>query len=134
MQVPEHAVRHLAGTGGLDVYEGQVVEKRLFGLLRTRTTPLRVVDHTGVVRLAVANGVAVATTVANARADLAKHLELNTKFSEAGKVIPPTYLLHGARVIDLAGLSSAEQVHTLAEVELAPLPPGDPVVLLFGIL
>ena len=134
LQVAPEAVRHRAGTGGLDVYEADIVEKRLLGLLRQRATPVRVVDRTGVVRLALPNGVAVPSTAAAAPAALGKHLDLQTKFSDAGKVIPPTYLLLGGRVVDLSGLTNADQVHRLARVELAGLPPDDPVVILLGVL
>ena len=98
-------------------------------LLRIEITPaltvfscgrnLRVLDQTGVARIAVRDGVVTQTTAGQAEAVLTQTLEAQTTFGDVGRALPNVVLIHGARIADLSGLASAAQVVALAKEELS---------------
>lgn len=125
-------VSRVGGTELLDIYAGVVETKRLFGLFRSRKTPMRVVDREGVIRLQVPGG-SVATSQAGALAeDLKRVLEERSQYGDAGIEMPNTFVLCGGRILDLSGLLAPDQVASLAAAELGGIPPEEPVTILLG--
>jgi N-methylhydantoinase A len=114
------AVELAAATDGLSV----------FVLEGPRNTTLRVLDRSGVGRLALRNARVLQTTVQRALNDLAAAIEDATSFGDVGRALPETYVLHGGRIADFSGLGSPDQAVALAREELEGRAPQAPVVIL----
>lgn len=126
------AVRRVAGTELLDVFEGSIEERRFFGLVKSRRNPLRVVDREGVIRLQQSGGSVATSQVSRLEADLKQLLTERSRYGDAGIEMPNTFVLCGGRIVDLSGLVTPDQVATLAAAELSGLPPEEPVVIVLG--
>jgi N-methylhydantoinase A/oxoprolinase/acetone carboxylase beta subunit len=90
----------------------------------------RVLDRTGVGRLALRDALVRQTTASAAMDALREAIEEATAFGDVGRALPDVYVLHGARIADFSGLAAAEQALALAQEELAGRAPEAPVVIL----
>ncbi len=118
LRAQPHEVRPVAATEALVVFERTRRLRVRFG--RTRAVrDLRVLDRTGVGRLALRDAFVRQTTAAAALGELREAVEEATAFGDVGRALPDIYVLHGARIADFSGLGSAEQAAALAEEELA---------------
>lgn len=91
---------------------------------------LRVLDRTGVGRLALRDALVRQTIAAEAIDVLREAIEEATAFGDVGRALPDVYVLHGGRIADFSGLAQAEQAIALAEEELAGREPDAPVAVL----
>lgn len=132
MGVDPRSVQRIAGTDVLDIYMGVIEERRLFGLIKTRKTPLRVIDREGVIRLQQAGGSVANSTVGRVQEDLERILSERSRYGDAGIELPNTFVLCGGRIIDLSGLLTPQQVAALAAAELSGMPADQPVIILLG--
>jgi len=135
MRVSPDDVEMLAKTRYLSVFAGQVKKRGLFGFGKRRNnnrTPLRVLDEFGVIRLILGKGVAVSTTVGQAEQVLREQGEILTKYTEAGSIIPPAYLLYEARVFDMSGLRNLEEFTSMTNMELKGVDKELPAVVTFS--
>jgi N-methylhydantoinase A/oxoprolinase/acetone carboxylase beta subunit len=106
--------------------------KKLFGLIKTRRTPLRLLDRDAVVRLQLAHAEAV-TAPADAAPDKLRALvSAHTHYSDGGEHLPGVFLVAGPRIFNLSGLLTIEQILSLAEAELQHLPGDEPVMVIVG--
>lgn len=118
-----------ARTDALFVYERERISRARFG--RTRSIrDLRVLDRTGVGRLALRDAFITQTTASQALGMLPGAIEEATAFGDVGRALPDIYVLHGARIADFSGLAAAEQAVALASEELAGRAPDAPTVIL----
>lgn len=124
-------VRGVAATRGLRVFAGVRTERRWRWLTRHEVL-IRVTDATGVVRLQRTNGRVRSSSVRSAQADLERTVAALTEYGDAGRALPDVHLLAGARIVNLSGLATAEQMLALAQVELEGLPDDEPVVIVAG--
>jgi N-methylhydantoinase A/oxoprolinase/acetone carboxylase beta subunit len=122
-------VRRIAATDALFVFERARTVRSRFGRERAMRD-LRVLDASGVGRLALRDAFVRQTRAGNAIADLRIAVEEATAFGDVGRALPDIYVLHGARIADFSGLASAEQAVALAEEELAGRDPDAAVVIL----
>lgn len=121
-------VRCVAQTDGLYVYErARRVESRL---RRHTVRDLRVLDKSGVGRLALRDAFVSQTVAAEALNVLRNAVEKATAFGDVGRALPDIYVVHGARIADFSGLAAAEQAIALATEELEGRAPNAPVVIL----
>ncbi len=67
---------------------------------------------------------------AEGRPAVAAVVEELTTYGDAGAQLPQLFLGLRARIVNLSGLISPEQVLSLAEAELAGLPPEEQVLVL----
>lgn len=95
------------------------VEKKLLGLVRKKTRPLRLIDDEGVIRLQKNNAWVRQSTVGGWQKDAAWMLEELTEYNDGGANLPNLYVVLGKRIIDLSGLTSDTQIYSLGNVELA---------------
>lgn len=93
--------------------------KKLFGLAKKTTHPLRLVDDEGVIRLQKNNAWVRQSTVGSWQKDVSWLLEELTEYNDGGANLPNLYVVLGKRIIDLSGLQSPEQIFSLGNVELA---------------
>lgn len=125
---PDEA-RRIAATGSLAVFERTRTLRGRFGRSRI-VRDVRVLDRTGVGRLALRDAFVRQSRGADALADLRAAVEEATAFGDVGRALPDIYVLHGARIADFSGLASGEQAAALAEEELAGRDADAPVVIL----
>ncbi|HYF76977.1 MAG TPA: hydantoinase/oxoprolinase family protein [Symbiobacteriaceae bacterium] len=130
MQLSSASTELVAASGTWYVYQGRVEERRFFGLMRRSSEMVRVLDAEGVVRLSKGSAVVVRSTAGSLRAELEALLARTTKYGDAGAELPEPYLFCGSRMVDLSGLQTAEQVVTMAMVELAGYAETEPVIIL----
>lgn len=119
MGVPVSELSVVARNGQMMAVEHQTVEKRLFGLVKKRETQLRLIDCEGVIRLQKTNALVGETTVGAWKDSLSWILEELTIYNDGGTNLPNVYVVLGARIIDLSGLPTPEQIESLGGVELA---------------
>ena len=105
------------------------VEKKLFGLRKKTTHPLRLIDEEGVIRLQKNNAWVRQSSVAEWEKDAAWMLEELTEYNDGGANLPNLYVVLGKRVIDLSGLSSDTQIYSLGNVELAGCGAQEPLIV-----
>ncbi len=129
MRAAPEDVTLAAQTGALFVYERERHSRRRLGRARI-TRDLRVLDRTGVGRLALRDAFITQTTASQALNVLPAAIEEATAFGDVGRALPDIYVLHGARIADFSGLAAAEQAVALASEELAGRAPDAPAVIL----
>lgn len=130
MNVGVEHVSIVAENGVMYAMQCKVEKKKLFGLLKTVTTPTRIVDEEGIIRLQKSDGHVRSCNGSNWETVLKNLVEAHTDYSEGEKNLPDIYVIFGKRVIDLSGLPDVEHVISLAKVELAKVVPEDILILL----
>jgi N-methylhydantoinase A/oxoprolinase/acetone carboxylase beta subunit len=118
MKVQQQDVSVLAETNYFYVLGATRTESKLFGLIKGRQNPVRVIDSVGSIRLQNKNGIATSTTVAKAESTIKQIVEENAHWGDAGKIIPDILLLIGPKILDLSGLLDIDQVISVAKTEL----------------
>lgn len=129
LDVDQSLLKVRAQNGLMFAVQYEKVEKKLFGLLKKKTTPLRLIDGEGVIRLQKNNAWVRQTTVAGWEKDLNWLLEELTEYNDGGTNLPNVYLVLGKRIVDLSGLQSPEQIASLGNVELVGCKQEEPLIL-----
>ncbi len=119
MRCPLESVNLVAEIEHFKVFGGRRTERGFLALLRGQSESLRAVDGKGVIRLQVRNGQARQTIARDAESAIMELTELYAQYGDAGRILPDIMILSGPRVIDLSGLSDAQQITALARTELA---------------
>lgn len=114
-----HTVEILAETEFFSAYALHKEQRHLFGLLRSRSRPVAVLDHEGTVRLNLSSAELLVTTVGEAEQKLRQFVEANTYYGDGGEEIPSIRLAAGPKLIDLSKLANVKQILALAGLELA---------------
>lgn len=122
-------LRIVAENGPMFAVQYDKVEKKLFGLRKKTTHPLRLIDEEGVIRLQKNNAWVRQSSVAEWEKDAAWMLEELTEYNDGGANLPNLYVVLGKRVIDLSGLSSDTQIYSLGNVELAGCGAQEPLIV-----
>lgn len=130
MSIPSDAVHIVAENGVMYAMQQKKVVTRLFGLLKTRTTPTRIVDEEGVIRLQKRDGHVALCTGKKWEQNLPAMIERYTDYSEGTKNLPNIYVIFGKRIIDLSGLENVGRAMSLAKIELAKCKPEDKLIFL----
>ena len=118
-----------AQNGSMFAVQYNKVEKKLFGLLKKTTRPLRLIDEEGVIRLQKNNAWVRQSTVGTWEKDLNWLLEALTEYNDGGANLPNVYVVLGKRIVDLSGLQSPEQIASLGNVELMGCNSEEPLIL-----
>lgn len=105
-------------------------KKKLFGMIKKNTTPLRLIDEEGIIRLQKNNAWVRQSTVSDWQEDVAVLLDELTVYNDGGVNIPNLYLVAGKRIVDLSGLQSEEQIYGLGSIELAGYPKQESVIVI----
>jgi N-methylhydantoinase A/oxoprolinase/acetone carboxylase beta subunit len=95
-----------------------------------RRQPLQVVDREGVVRFSSPDGQVRTAACASARDMLGRALDELTEYGDGGARLPALHLLLGGRIVNLAGMTKADQVLGVAETEFAGRAGDEPVALI----
>lgn len=129
LDVDATALTIAARTGEMLAVTAQVTEKKLFGLMKKSKTALRLVDLEGVIRLQKSNAEVAQATVATWREAVSHMVEELTVYNDGGANFPNVYVVLGKRIIDLSGMTSEDQIVSLASVELEGYDPETPVIV-----
>lgn len=122
-------LRFAAKNGSVWAVQYEKNEKKLFGLVKKTTHPLRLIDEEGIIRLQKNNAWVRQTTVGSWEKDLHWILEELTEYNDGGTNLPNVYLVLGKRIIDLSGMQKGEQIASLGNVELAGFAQMEPLIL-----
>ncbi|MCI2047668.1 MAG: hydantoinase/oxoprolinase family protein [Faecalibacterium sp.] len=122
------ALKAAAHSENMTAVTAEKTEKKLFGLLKTTHHPLRLIDEEGVIRLQKTNALVRQTSVKKWRDTVKYLLEELTVYNDGGANYPNVYLVLGKRVIDLSGMSSEDQMYSLAAVEMEGYAAETPVI------
>jgi hypothetical protein len=106
------------------------VTKKFFGLIKKVTTPTRIIDDEGVIRLQKRNGRVRICSGDNWEKALLTAVDALTEYNDGGKTLPNIYVIFGKRIIDLSGLLDEGQILSLARIELANAQQEDTLVIL----
>lgn len=118
-----------AENGAMFAVQYDKIEKKLFGLSKKKTTPLRLIDEEGVIRLQKNNAWVRQTTVGGWENDVAWLLEELTEYNDGGANLPNVYIILGKRIVDLSGLQSDAQIYSLGNVELTRCGADEAVII-----
>ena len=118
-----------AQNGSMFAVQYDKVEKKLFGLMKKKSRPLRLIDEEGVIRLQKNNAWALQSTVGTWQKQLNWLLEELTEYNDGGTNLPNIYIVLGKRIVDLSGMQSAEQIVSLGNVELAGCGADEPLIV-----
>lgn len=105
------------------------IEKKLFGLRKKKTHPLRLIDDEGVIRLQKNNAWVKQSAVKQWRNDAGFLIEELTVYNDGGANLPNIYIVIGKRIIDLSGLQNDDQIYSLGDVELSGCGEDEPVII-----
>jgi len=122
----------IAATEFFTAFQGTLVRRRIFGLMKTISKPVRVLDREGFVRLKCTHAAVHSCTTASAVSDLARLIDESTSFGDAGGLEPDVYVLMRHRIIDLSGLVGKDQMVSLLRSEAERFEPSEPAVVLIS--
>ena len=128
LSVPCERVQTVAFNGQMYAMQCEHIEKKF--IFKKITTPTRIVDDEGVIRLQKKNGHVRTVSGANWKEMLKEFVEKYTEYGDGGAVLPNVYVVMGKRIIDLSGLESKEYVVTVANAELAGAKEDDRLILI----
>lgn len=118
-----------AHNGSMFAVQYDKVEKKLFGLVKKTTHPLRLIDEEGVIRLQKNNAWVLQSKVGTWQKQLNWILEELTEYNDGGTNLPNVYIVLGKRIVDLSGMQNGEQIVSLGNVELAGCGAEEPLIL-----
>lgn len=118
--VPPANIEPVLQTPTYYVFNGRIVEKKLFG--RSEKNAVVVLDRFGRVRLSVDNGI-----IFDGRArDVIERTETYLRSNDDG-LAPQIHLLNGAKLIDFSGMTAPEHIAKAIKAEFANLPDAEKV-------
>lgn len=109
-----------AATGRWTVFQGKIVKKKLFGLIKSTQYPLAVLDSEGVARFKNQNAAHLLFHKEDKEA-FEEFLYDNTVFGDANATIPRVFLFYREKMLDLTGMQTADQMKSIMEDELENL-------------
>jgi len=134
MKVLSHS---LALSGFTDWYEVWTAEKEktsFLGLIRSKTSMMRVIDRQGIIRLQKNNALVIGAAGLKEASDaMTSALEKYTVYGDAGEKIPSVTVLKGSRIIDMSGMTAKEQVLGLFEIEMKNTAENERIVIILSL-
>lgn len=121
-EIPKEKISVMASTSGMFIVAGEVVQKSLFGLLKKKAHPVRVVDNEGVIRLQKKQGVVSTVDLFNIDKSLKRIIEDSTIYNDGGEEVPDLFIVFNKQIRSFTGLTNASQVVALAGSDLKLLP------------
>ncbi len=133
LKVDVASVVDAGSTGILTAWTANVPKRSCFGLICSKSDPVRVLDQEGVVRFSSGNAKVYACKAPGSAKTLENILEDNTSYGDAGEKVPPIHVLYKHRIIDMSGLVSSEQVRSVFEMERAGFDDGQDIVFIVSL-
>jgi N-methylhydantoinase A len=129
MGLPSAAVKLVAATDQMRVFQGEVEERRLRWFKRRRT-PVRAVDREGVIRVQRGHALVVGARASEGIDELRRVWEQVTIYNGDSVITPDVFVIAGRRVVDLSGVTTLDQALAIGRSELDGLAPETPVALI----
>lgn len=129
LDTPIKDLKITAENGSMLAVQYDRVEKKFFGLAKKKTTPLRLIDTEGVIRLQKNNAWAYSATVGTWNSTAKYLLDELIEYNDGGMQMPNLYVVLGTRIIDLSGLQNESQVYSLGGVELTNASADEKVII-----
>jgi N-methylhydantoinase A len=129
MGLAPESIRLAAATSDVRVFQAEVKE-RTWHIFTTRRTPVRAVDHEGVIRVQRSNGVVTQACASDGLQQLRRLWESVTIYNGDSVIAPDMFVVAGRRILDLCGITALDQAIAISRGELEGLPPEAPVVLI----
>ncbi len=129
LEVDPSALTIAAKSRGMAAMQCEKTEKKLLGLMKKKTTPLRLIDDEGVIRLRKANALVRQATAATWEEAVDWMLEELTVYNDGGANLPNIYVVLGRRIVDMSGLPDSGKIKALGHTELAGAAPDEPVIV-----
>lgn len=126
----ESLINEIIKVGDLSVWEYNKRSEYLFGLIKTTTKNIRVIDKLGRIRLQVNNCAVKIATVRDAKSKVSEMLEELTSYGDAGCILPSLFVIVNSNIIDLTGLITEQQIISLLDIEFAYIKNNLPVLII----
>ena len=117
-KVEKQNVQKVGQEGRWHAYYVNVEKKALFGLIKTKKRFTRIIDEEGVIRLQKNDAKIMVMKKRQLSTRFEEFVDSLTQFSDAGAILPKTYLFFGQKMSDLSGVVNKEQLLGLADMEL----------------
>ena len=117
-KVEKQNVQKVGQEGRWHAYYVNVEKKALFGLIKTKKRFTRIIDEEGVIRLQKNEAKIMVMKKKQLSTRFEEFVDSLTQFSDAGAILPKTYLFFGQKMSDLSGVVNKEQLLGLADMEL----------------
>ncbi|MBQ8815129.1 MAG: hydantoinase/oxoprolinase family protein [Lachnospiraceae bacterium] len=130
LEIPADQVFPVTNNGQMYVMQSQSVTKKFLGLIKKKTTPLRLIDDEGVIRLKRKNANVYEAGKDDWQESLHKIVVNNTIVDDGGSRIPYIFVVYGKRIINLGGLEGVEQVLSMAGIELAGMDVSEKLMII----
>ena len=128
MQLPTDEMYIKADNGYMFVVMHDAVTKKMFGLQKIIKHNARLVDDEGVIRLQKENATVKKTSGIGWEIALRRIIEDCADYGDGGEQLPNTYIIFGKRLINLSGMSSVEQIISIARIELSTVRDDDQLI------
>lgn len=117
-KVEKQNVQKVGQEGRWHAYYVNVEKKALFGLIKTKKRFTRIIDEEGVIRLQKNDAKIMVMKKKQLSTRFEEFVDSLTQFSDAGAILPKTYLFFGQKMSDLSGVVNKEQLLGLTDMEL----------------
>lgn len=122
-------ITEVAKNGSFNVYKVPVVNKKLFGMLKSKTEYVCVIGNDGVIHNRLNKGKVKVVPKQNFSGPLLELMEDMSSYSDAGKTIPKLYMFANNQHYDYSGLVNEEQVQTMMQMDMDNI--GDDETIIF---
>ena len=109
-KVEKQNVQKVGQEGRWHAYYVNVEKKALFGLIKTKKRFTRIIDEEGVIRLQKNDAKIMVMKKKQLSTRFEEFVDSLTQFSDAGAILPKTYLFFGQKMSDLSGVVNKEQL------------------------
>lgn len=118
LDVPKEMLYFSGRNGSMYATQYDHVERTFF-IFKKTTTPLRLIDEEGVIRLQKRDGHVIETQVANYEKAMRRFFNDYTVYDDRGHQLPNMYIVLGKKIIDLSGLVEESQALGIARTEMS---------------
>lgn len=114
----DNNINLVAKTGRWSGFTATKIEKKLFGILKSKKNFIRILDDEGVIRFQRNSGKIITINKTETRSKYIDFIDDMTEYTDAGAILPKVYLYFGQKHVDLSGVTSKEQLLSLTNMEL----------------
>ena len=128
LKIDTSAISCIAAEGRWHAYLAKIQKKSLFGLVRSKQQVVRILDDDGIIRLQKNDAKVLVFTKAQLDNKFSGFVDGMTAYSDAGAILPKTFLFFGQKMSDLSGVMNKKQLLDLASMELEFVGQDEPII------
>lgn len=114
--------------GSMYTVQTDHIEKSML-IFKKKTTPLRLIDDEGVIRLQKNDGHVIETVASEYRAGMKKFFNEYTVYDDRGHQLPNMYVVIGKKIVDLTGLIEESQALGIMKTEMESVKPDEKILI-----